>query len=239
MSTKKSLSLVTLLATGLLLAACQSNDSHSKTDSSKVRPVTHHSKKITKTSSSSGIPKKQTKASTGQSSSVTVQESGKTAVSSTQTAPASSPQSSSASSPTPSSNAAKSEKRVAIPAVAPGVAAGQWKNQATGQVSKINSDGQFADSTLVVSGVENGPGGQMILHVTDTVFVGGVAFYYYPAGVSIPVQLVKVVDGQTVLEPITDPTDTTKERIVVSNANHLQVTQEQYDQYSSHILYRP
>lgn len=225
------LSLAVVALSVCLLTACQSSVDHSLPDSSKVGIITRQSEKVKKDGAESSTKS----GSTDTQSSLQVPESNE---SSRQGLNSSNEVHKTATTPAQASTG-RPEKRLDIPAVSPGAATGLWKNSVTEMISKINTDGQFADSTLVVAGVERGPEGQLTLHVSDTFSGVGVNFYYYPAGVPIPLQLVKTVDDKQVIEPIADPTDISRERIYSSNGIHLHVTQDQYDAFLEMVSYRP
>lgn len=219
MSTKKSIQLFTLLAASLLATACGSKSESTQSSSTSSSQVTAKSSNKTAKSSTAAS----SKASTGNSSTSTEQSR------SSATQATSSPS---------SENKGVGNVQSETKSVSPDVVVGQWKNIQTEGMIQINADGSLADSSFTISSVEKGPDGQLTLGV-GSVNGGGFVIYYYPAGVPIPLQLVKTVGDKQVIEPIADPTDVSRERIYSSNGIHLQVTQDQYDDFLEMVSYRP
>lgn len=229
---KKSLRLFTMLSASLLLTACTSEAKPVEPSTSQSsRQETRHSSR--KTVMSSTRTSSQSPASSNLDKIATSSDKG--------TQPTNSP-SSAITQETPKTEVPSTGETSSteVKSVSPGAAAGQWQYVKTGYVYNIRPDGTFVNSDHIIYDMVSEVSGQLTLHVGRTVKnSSGFLIYYYPAGVKIPLQLVKIVDGKTVIEPITDPTDSTRERIVSGNGNLLQVTQEQYDNYLDDVAYRP
>lgn len=128
---------------------------------------------------------------------------------------------STSSQPSSVTQASRPKTRHGIPPVSPGVAAGNWSG-----VGKLNDDGTFEGSTVLIVGVSSQQSGAIYL---DAITEGGAGFYmhYYPAGVKIP------------FEQFEDPTDSSRDRLVHGNGGYLNVPQDRFeDLVLDNIAYR-
>lgn len=122
--------------------------------------------------------------------------------------------------------------------ISPGPVAGTWAT-ATGRLWSMTENGTSPDGSLYLSSLSSDANGIIALSAHDSLTGFGAYIHYYPAGIPLMVTILRQDEhGNWVETQTLDPTDSSRDRLIMGNGSYISMAEEQLNDFIANVFYR-